>query len=335
MPVGGVRTFLWTSQSAWSLHDLTAHSVDVDHHLTQYPLVVRSDHPDSKHAIDYFLRTGALVRVLPGVHRWADVEETFGLRAEAALRWQANAVLLGSTAARLSWWPDVTDDTVRVSCTTLPPRRRWLDASRQRVPELLIVTAGDVRMASPELSILQMSAGGDARAICQGLRERVVTLDGLRSALAQLPRTARGKTMMRTLLDEARDEPWSTLEIDAHRALREAGITGWRTNVEVIIEGTSYFADVLFHRERVIVELDGRQYHSHAELDDDNRRRNALERAGWRVFNFSGATLGELLPTMVPVLREARSSWKRNRLPLLPLGEDMRQACGDGGWPTA
>lgn len=308
---------------------------DMEHYLSSFPLVVRRDHPGHSSAIDHFLRVGSLVRVLPGVHRWAEVEETFALRAEAAQRWQVNGIFSGSTAARLSWWPDLKDDTIRMICGRNGVGVGWLETSRQAVPDDLLVTEADVRMVSPELSILQMCASGDAAPICRGLREEVVTLASLGQALALLPRTARGKQMMRRLLHEARDEPWSTLELDGHRLLRGAGITGWRTNVHLVVGGEDFFGDIVFHRERIIVELDGRPFHTHAELDENNRRRNALEAEGWRVFNFSGATLPQLIPTLLPLLREARSAWRRDRLPLLPLADDRADSQNDGAWDVA
>lgn len=182
---------------------------------------------------------------------------------------------------------------------------------------------------------IQMCARGDARAICEGLREEVVTLASLGDALTRMPRSSKGRAVVARLLREARDEPWSTLELDAHRLLREARITGWRTNAPVLIDGRTYKGDVLFHKERLIVELDGRRFHTHAELDDNNERRNALVGAGWRVMNFSGATLDGMVPTIERFLRTARAAWKRDKLPLLPLARAPENADGNDEWHVA
>lgn len=291
----------------------------MDHHLRQLPLVVRREHPAHKALIDYLLRKGELVPVLPGVHRWADHEETFELRARAALTWQVNGVLLGSSAARLTWWPDMKDETVRIVSATHRTDVPWLVTSRPTIDHDLIVSDKDMRVVTPALSILQMCSEGDGAAISEGLRRRAVTLAELWEVFSGRSRRSQYNGVLRKLLEEARDEPWSPLELRAHRVLREAGITGWKTNVELFIEGRRYFADILFHRERLIVELDGRTHHTHSELDDDNERRNALVRAGWRPLHFSSATLGGMVETVRAILKEARSAWKRDRLPLLPL----------------
>lgn len=73
-----------------------------------------------------------------------------------------------------------------------------------------------------------------------------------------------------------------------HRMLRTAGIAGWRTNVHLTVAGDDYFADLLFHRHRLIVEFDGWQFHSSRDaFERDRRRRNELELAGYLVLNFT------------------------------------------------
>jgi very-short-patch-repair endonuclease len=53
-------------------------------------------------------------------------------------------------------------------------------------------------------------------------------------------------------------------------------------------EGRSGIADYAFPDDRIIVEIDGRRWHSRNETyDDDRRRDNAAQLAGWRVFRFT------------------------------------------------
>lgn len=304
--------------------------------LRKASIIVRRENKKRSSLIDYYLREGALVAMLPGVYRWADVEETFELRVLAVQKWQVNGIFYGSTAARLSWWPEVKDDVVKVITSCRKPEVPWLELSRQKVHADHLVTIADWRLVSPELSILQMSLDGHGRAIAEGLRREAVTIQGLRGAHAQLPLKWQGRALVAQVLEEAKEEPWSTLELDAHQLLRAASITGWKTNVKIVLpNGKTFFGDVLFHRERIILELDGRQFHTHAELDANNDRRNDLVAAGWRVFNFSGATLDSMVPLIHPVLREARAAWKSDRLPLLPLVPDLNEDDGTDGWEVA
>jgi len=258
----------------------------MEHHLTQFPLVVRREHRTHKGLIDYLLRTGELVPVLPGVHRWADAEETFELRARAALKWQVSGVLLGSTAARLTWWPELKDEKVRLAGRSHRRAEPWLVTSRAEVDDDLIVSDKDMRVASPALSIIQMCVGGDGAAISEGLRRRVVTLGELWEVFGSRTTRSQYNGVLRKVLQEARDKPWSPLELRAH--------------------------------------------HTHRELDRDNERRNALIRAGWRPLHFSSATLDGMVPAVLPVLKDARSAWKRDRLPLLPLANP-----DPDGWTVA
>lgn len=288
--------------------------------MRELGIVVRREHRKRAREIDYLLRKGELVPVLPAIYRWADVDEDFALRVLAVQKWQVNGIFYGSTAARLTWWPELKDDRICVAAARNGVTLPWLELARLKIDDDLLLTTGDWRVVTPECSILQMSANGHGRAVAEGLRREVATLESLRLTLSMLPSRLPGREAMTRVLEEARDEPWSTLELDAHKLLREAGITGWRTNVRIVLpNGKMYFADVLLRRERIILELDGRQFHSHAELDEDSERRNDLVSVGWRVFNFSGVTLDSMIPTVEPVVREARRAWESGELPLLPL----------------
>lgn len=295
------------------------HGVGMDE-MRELGIVVRREHRKRGREIDYLLRKGELVPVLPAIYRWADVDEDFSLRVLAVQKWQVNGIFYGSTAARLTWWPELKDDRICVAAARNGVTLPWLELARLKIDDDLLLTTGDWRVVTPECSILQMSAKGHGRAVAEGLRREVATLESLRLTLSVLPSRLPGREAMTRVLEEARDEPWSTLELDAHKLLREAGITGWRTNVRIVLpNGKMYFADVLLRRERIILELDGRQFHSHAELDEDSERRNDLVSVGWRVFNFSGVTLDSMIPTVEPVVREARRAWESGELPLLPL----------------
>jgi very-short-patch-repair endonuclease len=67
-----------------------------------------------------------------------------------------------------------------------------------------------------------------------------------------------------------------------HLLLWQAGIIGWTTNAWVL----GYRADVLFKAARLIVEVDGWEFHRTREaFEADRWRRNELELAGYLVLN--------------------------------------------------
>lgn len=55
-------------------------------------------------------------------------------------------------------------------------------------------------------------------------------------------------------------------------------------------EGRNYRGDFVFVAERVVVEIDGHQHHSHkAAMVKDRQRERRLYRAGWRIIRFMAA----------------------------------------------
>ena len=92
------------------------------------------------------------------------------------------------------------------------------------------------------------------------------------------------------------------------RLLRQAGITGWRTNYPV----GGYRVDVGFPASKVAVEIDGLAFHSDAEdFQIDRERQNAIALCGWQVLRFTWLDLTEYpdgpLPFCVERFRRAES----------------------------
>jgi len=113
----------------------------------------------------------------------------------------------------------------------------------------------------------------------------------MQAALRATPCRDGNRERRRVLLD-SRDEPWSEAERRAHRLLRQAGVTGWRTNVPLRVAGRLYFVDIAFRGARLAVEVDGRLHEREADLFESDRwRQNALVQAGWRVLRFTWAML--------------------------------------------
>jgi hypothetical protein len=81
----------------------------------------------------------------------------------------------------------------------------------------------------------------------------------------------------------------SVAEVRVHGLLRGAGVTGWTANASITLVGRVVaVADLLFARERVIVEVDGMRAHSgHAAFVQDRRRQNTLVAAGYLVLRFT------------------------------------------------
>ena len=152
----------------------------------------------------------------------------------------------------------------------------------------------------------------------QSVIERHCTLDGLVETSERLARRGRpGSAVFRTVLNDigpglALSE--SALEVRAMNLLREAGLPTpvqqypipWR-------EARNGRVDLAYPSARVLIELDGRRWHSRSDtIDMDHKRDRAAQLAGWRVFRFTWNQLddgvGDLVTTLTQLLSEEVAS---------------------------
>ena len=81
--------------------------------------------------------------------------------------------------------------------------------------------------------------------------------------------------------------PWSYAELRLQRILRAAGITGWKANTTLTVNGEVLHPDIIFHEARVIVEFDGREVHDNtAQFLKDRERLNSFAKHGYLVVRF-------------------------------------------------
>jgi very-short-patch-repair endonuclease len=93
--------------------------------------------------------------------------------------------------------------------------------------------------------------------------------------------------------------------VELVKLLREAGITGWRTNYPV----GGYRVDVAFPAEKVAIETDGWAFHSDQEdFQHDRVRQNNIALLGWQVLRFTWLDLTEYPQRVIAVIRSATSA---------------------------
>jgi very-short-patch-repair endonuclease len=231
---------------------------------------------------------------------------TPAVRILAAMYWNPDAVLVGPTAASLSFWPKLAVSEVWVALS----RRYRVDPvgfrlQRRRVPAELIAVRGNLRFTVPALTALDLCDFLDGDGIDTALRTRSATLAQLHEAL-NLTRWRSGNRRRRQLLLDSRDEPWSAAERRAHRLLRGAGITGWRANYAVWLGNQLYYLDVAFEAVKLVLEIDGRLHEDDPGVFENDRwRQNDLVRAGWRVLRFTWSMLTEHPEEVLSTVRAA------------------------------
>lgn len=247
---------------------------------------------------------GLLEAPLPGIYTAPDPGWHTRVRAAAAFR--PGCVITGAAAAMLLWWPEVPIDAVAVAVAHdvhgTYPRYTW---ERRRLPLDLVADRDGVRIACPAASILDLVPTLGGNVIDEGLRRRAVTLSELWSAYRAQPYRPHNQLRVE-MLNDSRHEPWSEAERKAHRLLRAARLTGWRTNHLIRIDGRNYFADIAFPAVRVIVELDGFSHHgSKKAFVDDRWRYSRFAAHGWRVLPFAASVLDDDPQGFLTLVRRA------------------------------
>ena len=127
----------------------------------------------------------------------------------------------------------------------------------------------------------------------------------MREALALTPKRA-GNPRRRELLLDSRDEPWSAAERVFHGLLRAAGISGWRANRPLQLGDQTIHPDVVFRDLRLVIEIDGREFHSDPEVfESDRHRQNLLVLHGWRVLRVTWLMIQAEPDQVIAMVREA------------------------------
>jgi len=268
-------------------------------------VIARAAHPELAGAVGRLVRSGELLAVMPGVYAMRSRAQERLIRALALATRQPDAVLVGHTAAQLTYWPRLSGDLVSYAldhkCLPQPGFR----GSQRRVPPELVLQRGRLRMTVPALTALDLCTEVGGEGIDQALRTRTATLAELHRAF-ELSGGRRGNRDRRLVLLDSRDEPWSEAERVCHRLLRGAGVTGWKSNWPVKIEGNRYYLDVAFPRLRLVVEIDGRLHETDEDLFESDRwRQNALVLDGWMVLRFTWRMLTEHPEAVIDAIRRA------------------------------
>lgn len=273
--------------------------------LDTTPILAVRDHPSLASSLRSLHRRGRARVILPGIYAHPDVDpEQWQSRITAACLWAPGHAVMGAAAAKLRWWPELECPTIELWGTRRKDPAEWISVRRSVPHPDLISFVADTKVALPALSAVQLAAVLGGEAIDEALRRGVADVPAMHEALALIPKQP-GNTIVRRLLWESRDTPWSEFERLAHQKLRSAGILGWRANATIVGGGQRFPVDLLFRGARLIVELDGWEFHRSQDVfERDRMKQNLLVLAGWRVLRYTWATIDDL----VPQLRRALAS---------------------------
>jgi very-short-patch-repair endonuclease len=174
----------------------------------------------------------------------------------------------------------------------VPPDRRMTSQPSIRVIRAVVAPAERlphkrILVTATERTCLDLARAGREDRLETALRKGSTTASELADSLA-LGRGRRGQTMAKAAFAEVVDNPWSEPERLMHSRFRSAGITGWRANAPVVVNGGRRYPDIRFDDIKLILEIDGREYHrSDEQIEDDYERQVQLVAAGWTVLQLT------------------------------------------------
>lgn len=226
---------------------------------------------------------GRLIPVLPRVLRLDSAPMTKRLRCMAAVLWAGEgAAIAGRTSAELHGLLDpiagpisVVGPVSRTSCPGIDLHKSKLfPLDRAVVDGIPVLTA---------LRTLLDLAAADGQAICEiamdaGLREGLVTIEGLRSLIERASTgRMRGTATLRRLAEVRGDEDalsGSELESRVIRLLRRARYRLPERQVHFELDGRSARVDFLYPDANLVIEVDGRKWHAGRRRETRDRRRD-------------------------------------------------------------
>ena len=259
----------------------------------------------SRHAVDRRVRSGHWRRCSPGVFFVDDRPFTDAARVRAAVwGYGADATASGLAAA---WWHGLTKFPPEAVEMTVPrashhPHRDGVRMRRRDLTPADVVERNALRVTELGLTVVEAAVRvrGGAMLMDSALQRHVELRDLWRAHLRNKGR--HGSPAARLLLQAAADGARSEAERLLVKLLRQAGITGWRTNYPV----GGYKVDVGFPKPKVALEADGWAFHSDPEVFvGDRNRQNKIALLGWKVLRFTWLDLTEYPERAIAEIRAA------------------------------
>ncbi|GAB2628013.1 DUF559 domain-containing protein [Prescottella soli] len=231
-------------------------------------------------------RSGRYHRVLPRIY--AVTEPTTLALCHAVTRWQPAAVLSHRTAAWLYGWtgePDVVEATVPTRVRARTPK--WLLLHRRNLDDAQVGESWSLPTVSAAQTVVDCAAVMSSHEFEPLVDDRLtssVTRDELRALCDKHPGRWGNTTavaQLRTAAVRFASEPERLLA----RALNRR-----RCPMAANEPVGPYVCDFVDARAKVVVEVDGREFHSAPDVfRSDRHRQNWLVQQGWLVLRYAAS----------------------------------------------
>jgi len=240
-------------------------------YVTRSQLIALGLRPD---AIDYRARTGRLISVHAGVYAVGHASRMpVALAMAAVLACGDQAALSHGSAAALWGFAKHWGRPFEVTIAGSERRRPGIKIHRSRVLARRDITRQlGIRVTSPARTVLDFAACFTGRRLSRmvndALRTPYLHVPDLADVLNRNP-THPGTRRVLPLVQEPTNSP---LEDDFLEFARRYGLPKPVTNTYLL----GYEIDVLYPRERVIVEVDSHGFHSDRDSFERDRKRDAV-----------------------------------------------------------
>lgn len=264
----------------------------------------------ARHRIEYRVKRGALEALHPGVYRVGPVSGRYQREVAALLACAPHGVLSHRTAAAL--WGLLPEDPAEPVHVTVGRGWRRLGAGvrvhRSAVlPRAEVREVAGMRLTSAARTLLDLAHSLDARkleeCVAQAERDGLADVADLRAVLARHPRHA-GSRALRSVMAQAGGPAFTRSEAERRflELLRRAQLPAPRMNARV----RGLEVDASWSTARLVVEIDGRRFHSSPRSFEHDRRRDAiLVAAGFRVMRVTWRQLLEEPEAIVARIAQA------------------------------
>ncbi len=273
----------------------------------------------SRGAIRHRVDAGRWVEVGPGVYRVTGMPVTWVVRVTQAVAIAGgDAAASHRAAAQLHGIPGFDANWVEIvlpSGTHRPALPRRSVHYSRCLPQSHVTDATGIPVTTVARTIADLGAVLDPRqterALDNCLAGRLVTMDALRRVHRDLAAKGRpGIGVLRSLLDARGDgyvAPTSDLERRFLEIVAAAGLPHPEREVD-LGDGDRWIGRVefVYRPVRLLVEVDGRRYHTAlVDLRHDRERDNAFMAAGWRVLRIDHEHLFHRPDQVAALLRRA------------------------------
>lgn len=284
----------------------------------------------SRHRLDALVAEGAVRRMLQGVYCRADLPDTVELRARcAALVLPAHAVVCDRSAAWL-WGVECFDYAEQEFLPKLEVvsvdgndrvRRGEVYGGKRALRDDEICEIEGIRVTTPlrtACDLATLRGRNAALAIYDAFsREHGLTCADYERMLLRF-RGRRGVKQARELAPYATAKSESPGESWTRMTVIDAGLKAPEPQVWVLVPEFGWVRlDLAYEHLRIAIEYDGEEFHTADEdRDADEKRREALRRAGWAVIvvrkgDFTGLTSDRWLAELRQEIAERVPAYRR------------------------